>query len=399
MEPIVNSILSNMSSIKKPQRIFIASLLSVFMVFQGKATFRNMSRYSEMHEKRFSRWYRRPFCFSDFNHQLLSSELLESSEKIAAIDASFMQKSGQCTEGLGWFYNGKASKAEKGLEISLLSLVDIQTKTAYSLDVQQTIDTDNKKESRVNQYAKQIQACSPLLSAMNIRYLAADAYYTKQKFINTVCDEGLDMVGKLRIDARLQWLFRGSYSGFGCPKKYDGKVNFFTEKHRFDFIEKLENECSVYSKIVYSTHLKRIIRVVFLHWKKSGKEGHALLFSTDKNLNPMTLLKYYQSRFQIEFLFRDAKQHTGLVDCQALCKEAIHTHINASMTALNLLKLEDKKKKKTLTPSVISITSWKRKKFNQHLMKRLFLKLDLSLSCKKVKTVFDEFSDYGAITV
>ena len=60
-----------MSSVKQPQAKFIASLFSVLMVFQGKANFRNLSRYCVMHEKRFSRWYRKAFDFVAFNRALL----------------------------------------------------------------------------------------------------------------------------------------------------------------------------------------------------------------------------------------------------------------------------------------------------------------------------------------
>ena len=102
-------------------------------------------------------------------------------------------------------------------------------------------------------------------------------------------------------------------------------------------------------------------------------------------------------RFQIEFLFRDAKQHTGLTHCQSRRKEAIHTHLNASLVALNLLKLEDRQTKKVNSATVISIASWKRKKFNQHLMARLFDELGLDLKNQKVAKVYDQMSDYGAI--
>ena len=111
----------------------------------------------------------------------------------------------------------------------------------------------------------------------------------------------------------------------------------------------------------------------------------------------MKLVAYYKARFQIEFLFRDAKQHTGLMDCQARCKTAIHTHINASLTALNLLKLEDRRNKKTAEESVISIASWRRRKFNQNLMAILFDQLGLSRDCDKVAKVYDVLSGYGAI--
>ena len=120
MEDVVKAVLNSMSSVKKPQRLFIRNLFSVLVIFQGKATFRNLSRYCHMHEKRFSRWYRRHFDFPLFNRGLIEHELPEGAERIAAIDASFMKKSGQHTEGLGWFYHGQLGQAMKGLELILL---------------------------------------------------------------------------------------------------------------------------------------------------------------------------------------------------------------------------------------------------------------------------------------
>ena len=61
------------------------------------------------------------------------------------------------------------------------------------------------------------------------------------------------------------------------------------------------------------------------------------------------------------------------------------------------MKIEDRQSKQTEGATVISIASWKRRKFNQHLMVRLFDRLDLDLSCQKIMAVFRQFSDYGAI--
>ena len=91
------------------------------------------------------------------------------------------------------------------------------------------------------------------------------------------------------------------------------------------------------------------------------------------------------------------KSYTGLLDCQSCRKEAIHTQINASFAALNLLKLEDLREKQTQGQSVISIASWKRLKFNQHLMCRVFDNLGLSLSNDKVMDTYEQLSGYGAI--
>lgn len=395
MEGIVNSVLTSMSNVKKPQRIFLMGLFSVLIMFQGKATFRNLSRYSEMHEKRFSRWYRRTFDFAQFNALLIGHELPGDHERIAAIDASFMKKSGKHTEGLGYFYHGQAGKAEKGLEISLISLIDLNANTGYAIDAQQTLDVEEK--SRVDFYGQHFRKVAPALKKASIRYLTADSYYSKVKFIDSVCEEAFDLIGKLRIDADLYWLYRGDYKGCGRPKKYAGKVDIVSEKARFDCHLTLEDGIDIYSQVVYCKRFKRNIRIVMLHCMQKDKAGHALLFSTDEALEPVNIFHYYKARFQIEFLFRDAKQYTGLMDCQARCKEAIQMHANASLTALNLLKLEDRRQKQTTQETVISIASWKRKKFNQHLMLRLFGKLGLSRDCEKIAKLFDEFSDYGTI--
>jgi hypothetical protein len=396
MEGVVKAVLISMSSVKKPQRLFIMGLFVVLVTFQGKATFRNLSRYCDMHEKRFSRWYRRRFDFAQFNTRLIQHEFPDDGERIAAIDASFMKKSGQKTEGLAWFYHGQLGQAMKGLELSLICTVDLQTHTAYAVDARQTLDS--KHETRVDFYARQVTTLAPSLKAQGIDYLAADAYYSKVKFVDAVCSGALHMIGKLRVDADLQWYFDGPYAGTGRPKQYDGKVDFQADLDRFERLETADKGVEIYSAVVQAKTFKRKVRVVLLRWAHQDRISTALLFSTDTALDGLKIVAYYKARFQIEFLFRDAKQHTGLMDCQARCKEAIHTHINASLSALNLLKLEDRRQKQASSETVISIASWRRKKFNQHLMKILFERLGLSRDCNKVAKVYDTLSDYGAVT-
>ncbi|MBE8167582.1 MAG: hypothetical protein HAW66_04370 [Shewanella sp.] len=84
------------------------------------------------------------------------------------------------------------------------------------------------------------------------------------------------------------------------------------------------------------------------------------------------------------------------MDRQARKKEAIHTHINASLAALNVLKFEDALIKENHGETVVSIASWKRRKFNQHFMKIIFSKLDIGPSDEKVSQVISELEEYGA---
>ena len=371
------------------------SLLLVLSVFQGRATYRNLSRYSSMSEKRFSRWYARDLNFSNFNAQLLRQTLPTDGDRIAVIDASFLSKSGCHTEGLGWFYNGSAGQTQRGLEISMICMVDIPSNTAYALDACQTVDKADK--SRTESYAQQLVAQAPVLKSQGIRYVAADAYYSKESFVFPLLETGLHVVGKLRADANLRWINEAPYRGRGRPKQFDGKVDLTDAYQKFEAIGELEPGVDLYTKVVYSVMLKRNIRVVLLRTIQGQESRQALLYSTDTELEARKLVTYYRARFQIEFLFRDAKQYTGLTHCQSRKSQAINNHVNASLTALNLIKIEDRQCKQTEHSSVISIASWKRKKFNQHLMARLFDKLGLDPSCQKVRTVFNQFSDYGAI--
>ena len=401
MEDTVHSILQRMSRVNRPQIKFLLILLSTLCVLHGKATFRNLSRYSILCEKTYSRWFRRSFDFAMLNSELLCQEIPAESEKIAAIDASFMTKSGKRTEGLGWFYRGSTGQVEKGLEISLICCIDVRSNTAYGLDGVQTIDEPKTKvcsdETRVDQYVRQVVNAKKHLRKQGIRYLVADSYYSKRKFVNAVRKECFHLVGKLRQDANLNWLYQGEYSGLGAPKKYDGKVDVGTEMDRFNFEAELEDGVKAWSKVVWSVNLKTQIKLVVLQWNNNGKPGTALLYSTDLNMNAMTIVKYYKARFQIEFVFRDAKQHTGLLDCQSTKKQAIHTHINASVTALNLMKLEDRRTKMTQDATVISITSIRRRKMNLHIIGQVFEKLGVSQTCKKARLVLAELGNYGAV--
>ena len=114
--------------------------------------------------------------------------------------------------------------------------------------------------------------------------------------------------------------------------------------------------------------LKRDIRIVYLCKKTKTGTAYALLFSTDTDINALTLYRYYKARFQIEFLFRDAKQFTGLMDCQARSESALHSYFNACLTALNLIKWHDRQHAPNRKP--ISVSSWKNRFFNQLLIDR-----------------------------
>lgn len=80
---------------------------------------------------------------------------------------------------------------------------------------------------------------------------------------------------------------------------------------------------------------------------KKRKLGHALLFSSDENLEWEKLLDYYSLRFQIEFNFREAKQHFGLEDFMNTTKVGVANAANLAflmiLLSAKLLKNSEEK--------------------------------------------------------
>ncbi len=104
----------------------------------GKVNFTNLSRYSYLNEKTYRRHFLKSFNFAQFNQYFLERALNHEHTAIAVIDCSFVRKSGKKTDGKAYFYNGVAGKSEQGLEISVISIVEIESRLSYSLSVQQT---------------------------------------------------------------------------------------------------------------------------------------------------------------------------------------------------------------------------------------------------------------------
>lgn len=51
--------------------------------------------------------------------------------QVSEIDAACLPKSSKATYGLGHFYNSKASHSERGLKISMIAVVDVESTIAY----------------------------------------------------------------------------------------------------------------------------------------------------------------------------------------------------------------------------------------------------------------------------
>jgi len=372
---IVHDILKQMPGRGQPQRKFLATLFVTILVLRGRVNFRHLSRYCDYSERTIARQFREPFDWPDFHQRVLRTALDPRSELVSAHDASFIPKSGKQTCGLGHFFNGCASRAERGLEISTLAVVDVTRRCALTLAVSQTPPGEEAakaelEETRVDFYAQQLRAHRQRLPP-SITYHCVDGYYAKKKYIDAVVSLDLHAITKLRSDADCVFLYTGPHpKRRGARRKYDGKVNF-QDLSRFEDLGTRDDEphLHLYTAVVWHKTLKRRLRlVVLLHRKDPAKPRFIILGSTDPDLNGHKLIDLYAARFQIELLFRDSKQFTGLLDCQARAAAAFDFHFNASLATLNLVRAEDLGRQQGQEPHVFSMASWKQCQFNERLL-------------------------------
>ena len=375
------------------------TLFATIYVVCGKVNFTNLSRYSDLSERTYRRHFEAPYAFMGLNRETITLAIATTHFQVSAIDASFVPKSGKATYGIDYFHNGKAGRSERGLEISMIAVVDVDTGIGYALSVQQTPVIEKTSEyTRVDAYLDHLRSTITAFPAA-VRHVVADGFYSKRKWVDGVASSGLDAIGKLRCDANLKYLYDGPQKQKGAPRKYDGKVNVH-ERHRWQAHGKVDPALDVYlySVTVWSVSLKRKIQVVYLiNCKHPERPCFALLFSTDLTLDPLLLYRAYKARFQVEFIFRDAKQFTGLTDCQARDAQKLDFHFNAALTALNLAKYEQFLQRDPTQPFVFSMASYKRRKLNQHLLERFIHKLDLEETLIKSHHNYRNLCEYGTL--
>jgi len=395
---LLQSVLPTLHQTKKPQQKFVAHLLGLLLMLPGHATFRNLSRYSAYHERSLTRWYARDFDFVSLNKAAILHVIPPEHEQALVIDASFVPKSGKKTYGLDHFWNGSHSRTEKGLEISALAWLDLTDNCAYCLSAEQTPPADKTTDSestRIDVYLDQLARVVSEHHLHHLRYVITDGYYSKQKFLGGVRALGLEQIGKLRLDANLRYLYQGlQRPGPGRPKTYDGKV-YRDNLSRFDKVETEDDDIVLYHQVLNHVQFQCNLRVVLV--VDTTRHRKAVLFSTALHLDALTIYRYYKARFQIEFLFRDAKQFAGLTDCQARSQAKLNFHFNASLSAVTLAKLEARQHNGDAA-SGFSMASLKRRAFNQHLIERISQYLAKGHSLEKSSPDYEELCNYGTIT-
>ena len=114
------------------------------------------------------------------------------------------------------------------------------------------------------------------------------------------------------------------------------------------------------------------------------RRTYEVFLSTDIELSAQKIEKYYRLRYQIEFLFRDGKQHGWLRECQARSARKINFHIDLVLTNIDVAKAiyhfpVPKEKRGSF-----SLENIKRIHHTKLITDLIFSNLALDMSCKKI---------------
>lgn len=364
-----------------------------------------------MSERTYRRGFGKEVNWAEFNQNMLTMMIPPMHQLIVAMDAVFVPKSGKRTPNIGWFFNGCQSRAEKGLEASVVSIVDVDANTAYSLLARQTpgcLETKARKkkrkgttdndtgESRIQFYLRHLAEAIPYMP-VKVRYLVADGFYACRDFVNGVLAMNMHIISKLRRDASLTYLYTGPQKARGRRRTLGERIRWTNvDLKKWESFGEVEKDVSMYAATVYHNSLKRTVKVVLLETTSNKRVSRALLFSTDVDLSATDIVRFYKARFQIEFLFRDAKTSMGLNHCQARRSNAIDFHWNTSLTAVNLAKWLEGRPAEI---GVFSAGSCKQKSANQHFLDTFITSLGLDLTLIKCHPAYQNACNYGVMNV
>jgi len=246
-----------------------------------------------------------------------------------------------------------------------LSLLSVETRTAYPLITEQLVRSDvqetapkaikpknpkpgrpkgsvnkNRKNVELSPFQTQLQACiraALILIGLDlgIVYFVYDGALGNNAGLQAVKRAGLSLISKLRHDSTLYFPYAGEYSGKGKPRKYGDRLTLATLTAGHLQSEALEKNIrtGVYQVNVWHKNFPELLNVVIIVKTnlKTGRCAKVLLFSNDLTLASETVIDYYSLRFQIEFNFRDAKQYWGLEDFMNVQETQVNNAANFSL--------------------------------------------------------------------
>jgi len=346
----------------------------------GRITMLGLSRWTEKggSYRTIQRFYQSTLMWSAIQLVLFRQRFLKpEDEYIGAGDEVVISKAGKKTYGLDRFFSGIQQQVIPGLSFFAFSLVSVKEAHSYPLQATQMVKSaEEKAASKAKAEAKKAKktgekkkpgrpkgsqnkdkqavvlnaellriqkALKSFLGTIHIiislRYVALDGHFGNYPSAFMVRQENLHLISKLRSDAALYETFAGEHCGPGRKPKYGAKVDFLKLDAKYwqeaSFKDNLRTD--IYQGKFYNKEFAFALNVVVILKTnlETQAQAHVILFSTDLDLADDKIIKFYSLRFQIEFNFRDAKQHWGLEDFMNVTETAVTNAANLSFFMVN----------------------------------------------------------------
>jgi hypothetical protein len=223
---IVSAILQQMPKGTKWQKKFIVHILPLFMGIRGKGNMKQMNRYGSYNETTYHNQLKKTFDYLQFNQELIAQH--GSGQYLLVFDPSYLPKSGKKKPNVGSFWSGCAGAMRSGLELGIFSIVDIELHTGFHLEAEQTPNTAQLGKQNQSLLGHYIHLCVQIAKKVEkwTRYLVVDAFFSKREFGNAIVQQTKwHVIGRLRDDASLRYLYTRPRNLRGRPEQYDGTFN------------------------------------------------------------------------------------------------------------------------------------------------------------------------------
>ena len=214
-------------------------------------------------------------------------------------------------------------------------------------------------------FNKVIDSITAICPKIIVPYLVVDTAYGTLAYQELADAVKLNIISKFKSVASLYFPFEGESNVKGRPRIYGTKMNtsLLPNSCLKQVLEDDKYKTETYQLQAYAknTFGQNLLNIVVQRKTRvgDGKVATNIWFSTDLSLEYQTLLDYYCLRFQIEFDFRDAKQHFGLSDFKNYKEENLTNFVNLSFTMCLIAKIQLAHYRKKLNAPKLSIIDLK----------------------------------------
>ena len=293
---------------------------------------------------------------------------------ILAGDETVVPKVGNATYGLSRFFSSASGKSVPSVAFFAVSLVSVKQRRSYPLLMEQLVKSASSKEASevcppqsppvkrtpgrpkgsrnrnktdvvLSETLKHLRSMLKAVLAkigdlIPVRYFVLDGYFGNNRALQMTQHCRLHLISKLRRDAALYFPPTTPSTGPGRPRIYGDRLNpqDIDSKHLISTQTLGNTRTEVYQMRLRHRRFPDPLNVVCILKTQTSTQhkSHVFLFSSDLELEAETMIDYYSLRFQIEFNFRDAKQHWGLDDFINVKQTPVNTAANLSMFMVNV---------------------------------------------------------------